>query len=80
MTDEGNTNWGQVLGQAIFCHSQLNFRKSGNENVYHPGLKAILEDEGIAKLFFDCREDCNALKHLYGVNVNGKLMIQYSTV
>lgn len=36
------------------------------------GLRAILEDPRTNKLFYDCRGDCNALKHQYNVEVNGK--------
>jgi len=36
------------------------------------GLKDILEDAQVTKLFYDCREDCNALQHQFGVKVDGK--------
>jgi len=36
------------------------------------GLKDVLEDAGITKLFFDCREDCNILQHGYDVKVQGR--------
>lgn len=34
---------------------------------FSSGLKTVLEAEGVAKLFFDCRGDADALFHLYGV-------------
>jgi len=40
------------------------------------GLKDVLEDARIAKLFFDCREDCNILQHSYGVKVQGRSMLK----
>jgi len=36
------------------------------------GLKGILENAQVTKLFYDCREDCNALQHQYEVTVQGK--------
>ncbi|XP_067947528.1 piRNA biogenesis protein EXD1-like [Watersipora subatra] len=36
---------------------------------FSAGLKDILENSTITKLFYDCREDCNALKHQYNVEV-----------
>eukprot|EP00930_Biecheleria_cincta_P030460 TRINITY_DN21102_c0_g2_i2.p1 TRINITY_DN21102_c0_g2~~TRINITY_DN21102_c0_g2_i2.p1 ORF type:complete len:332 (-),score=69.35 TRINITY_DN21102_c0_g2_i2:115-1110(-) len=33
------------------------------------GLKKLLETEEVAKLFFDVRADCDALHHIFGVNV-----------
>ena len=34
---------------------------------YDGGLRSILEDRSIQKLMFDCREDTDAIKHLYNV-------------
>ena len=39
------------------------------------GLQEILEDDQITKIFFDCREDCNSLKHQYDVHVDGKCTV-----
>jgi len=36
------------------------------------GLRDILEDAQVTKLFYDCRENCNALQHLYEVKVQGE--------
>eukprot|EP00927_Polykrikos_kofoidii_P048131 TRINITY_DN42351_c0_g1_i1.p1 TRINITY_DN42351_c0_g1~~TRINITY_DN42351_c0_g1_i1.p1 ORF type:complete len:298 (-),score=34.34 TRINITY_DN42351_c0_g1_i1:57-917(-) len=40
------------------------------------GLKDLLEAEGIAKLFFDCRGDADALFHLHGVTPRHVLDMQ----
>ena len=44
--------------------------------VYDGGLCSILEDRSIQKLMFDCREDADALKHLYNVRLDGVLDVQ----
>jgi exonuclease 3'-5' domain-containing protein 1 len=44
--------------------------------VYDRGLRSILEDKSIKKLMFDCREDADALKHLYNVRLDGVLDVQ----
>ncbi|XP_067947535.1 uncharacterized protein [Watersipora subatra] len=41
------------------------------EMAFSAGLKDILESSTITKLFYDCREDCNALKYQYNVEVKG---------
>ncbi|XP_067947536.1 piRNA biogenesis protein EXD1-like [Watersipora subatra] len=41
------------------------------EKVFDIGLREILERESCVKLFYDCREDCSALKHQYNVEVKG---------
>jgi exonuclease 3'-5' domain-containing protein 1 len=43
---------------------------------YDGGLCSILEDRSIQKLMFDCREDADALKHLYNVRLDGILDVQ----
>jgi exonuclease 3'-5' domain-containing protein 1 len=43
---------------------------------YDGGLRSILEDRSIQKLMFDCREDADALKHLYNVRLDGVLDVQ----
>jgi exonuclease 3'-5' domain-containing protein 1 len=43
---------------------------------YDRGLRSILEDKSINKLMFDCREDADALKHLYNVRLDGVLDVQ----
>ncbi|CAG2246093.1 EGL [Mytilus edulis] len=43
---------------------------------FDKGLKEILEDDAINKLLFDCREDSDALWHLFDVNLKGVLDIQ----
>jgi exonuclease 3'-5' domain-containing protein 1 len=43
---------------------------------YDRGLRSILEDKSIKKLMFDCREDADALKHLYNVRLDGVLDVQ----
>jgi hypothetical protein len=43
---------------------------------YDGGLRSILEDKSIQKLMFDCREDADALKHLYNVRLDGVLDVQ----
>ena len=49
--------------------------KIGNA-AYDRGLRSILEDKSIKKLMFDCREDADALKHLYNVRLDGVLDVQ----
>ena len=49
--------------------------KIGN-TAYDGGLRFILEDRSIQKLMFDCREDADALKHLYNVRLDGVLDVQ----
>ncbi|KAF6040432.1 EXD1 [Bugula neritina] len=39
--------------------------------IFDQGLRNVLEDARITKLFFDCREDCNILQHGYDVKVQG---------
>ncbi|XP_067947533.1 uncharacterized protein [Watersipora subatra] len=41
------------------------------EKAFSTGLKDILESSTITKLLYDCREDCNALKYQYDVEVKG---------
>ncbi|XP_067947534.1 piRNA biogenesis protein EXD1-like [Watersipora subatra] len=41
------------------------------EKAFSTGLKDILESSTITKLLYDCREDCNALKCQYDVEVKG---------
>ncbi|CAC5423187.1 EXD1 [Mytilus coruscus] len=43
---------------------------------FEKGLKEIFEDDAINKLLFDCREDSDALWHLFDVNLKGVLDIQ----
>ncbi|XP_052082075.1 uncharacterized protein LOC127719809 [Mytilus californianus] len=43
---------------------------------FDKGLKEIFEDDAINKLLFDCREDSDALWHLFDVNLDGVLDIQ----
>ncbi|XP_076085337.1 uncharacterized protein LOC143056137 [Mytilus galloprovincialis] len=43
---------------------------------FDKGLKEILEDDAIKELLFDCREDSDALWHLFDVNLKGVLDIQ----
>ncbi|CAC5423185.1 EXD1 [Mytilus coruscus] len=45
-------------------------------STFDKGLKEIFEDDAINKLLFDCREDSDALWHLYDVNLKGVLDIQ----
>ena len=49
--------------------------KIGN-TAYDGELRSILEDKSIQKLMFDCREDADALKHLYNVRLDGVLDVQ----
>ena len=48
-------------------------------NTFYAGLKDILEDPSITKLFYDCREDCNALQHQYNVYVKGKCIYKLNS-
>ncbi|CAC5377444.1 EXD1 [Mytilus coruscus] len=45
-------------------------------SVFDNGLRTILEDSGIEKLMFDCREDADALFHLYKTKLDGVLDLQ----
>lgn len=44
--------------------------------VFDSGLRGILEDKKIDKLMFDCREDSDALWHLFDVNIDGVVDVQ----
>ena len=46
------------------------------QSVFENGLKEILEDASVEKLMFDCRNDSDALYHLYNVNLAGVLDVQ----
>ncbi|XP_063447945.1 piRNA biogenesis protein EXD1-like [Mytilus trossulus] len=46
------------------------------DSVFDDGLRSILEDSGIEKLMFDCREDADALLHIHKVKLNGVLDVQ----
>ncbi|XP_052072589.1 piRNA biogenesis protein EXD1-like [Mytilus californianus] len=45
-------------------------------SVFDDGLRCILENNSIEKLMFDCREDADALFHLYKVKLDGVLDVQ----
>ncbi|XP_063447956.1 piRNA biogenesis protein EXD1-like [Mytilus trossulus] len=53
----------------------IDILKIGN-SVFDDGLRSILEDSGIEKLMFDCREDADALLHIHKVKLNGVLDVQ----
>ncbi|VDI46491.1 exonuclease 3'-5' domain-containing protein 1 [Mytilus galloprovincialis] len=53
----------------------IDILKIGN-SVFDDGLRTILEDSGIEKLMFDCREDADALLHLHKVKLDGVLDVQ----
>lgn len=53
----------------------IDILKIGN-SVFDDGLRSILEDSGIEKLMFDCREDADALLHIHKVRLNGVLDVQ----
>ncbi|XP_063397486.1 piRNA biogenesis protein EXD1-like [Mytilus trossulus] len=46
------------------------------DSVFDDGLRSILENSGIEKLMFDCREDADALLHIHKVKLNGVLDVQ----
>ncbi|XP_052072720.1 piRNA biogenesis protein EXD1-like [Mytilus californianus] len=53
----------------------IDILKIGN-SVFDDGLRSILEDSGLEKLMFDCREDADALLHLHKVKLDGVLDVQ----
>ena len=43
---------------------------------FDAGLRALLENKEVEKMMFDCRGDADALKHLFGVMLDGVLDVQ----
>lgn len=56
----------QILGEQAFTCAE-----PGTERT----LQAILEDPEIPKVFFDCRNDSDALFNLYNVNMSGNVFL-----
>ena len=50
------------------------------KQVFDAGLKKLLENKSVKKLMFDCRNDADALKHLFGVMLDGVLDVQLMEV
>eukprot|EP00930_Biecheleria_cincta_P019358 TRINITY_DN14796_c0_g1_i1.p1 TRINITY_DN14796_c0_g1~~TRINITY_DN14796_c0_g1_i1.p1 ORF type:complete len:300 (+),score=58.29 TRINITY_DN14796_c0_g1_i1:13-912(+) len=45
-------------------------------SIFGMGLKQLLESESVAKMFYDCRSDADALFHLYGIRMQHVLDMQ----
>jgi exonuclease 3'-5' domain-containing protein 1 len=65
-----------LINIAVSCQVYLIDVLKIGYTAYDGGLCSILEDRSIQKLMFDCREDADALKHLYNVGLDGVLDVQ----
>jgi exonuclease 3'-5' domain-containing protein 1 len=63
------------------CHELFLFDiKSVGKQSFECGLKLLLENPSITKLMFDCRQDADALYHIFGVNIEGLIDVQLMDV
>ena len=65
-----------TAAQELFLFDLTSVGKLG----FECGLQVLLENPSITKLMFDCRQDADALYHIFGVNIEGLIDVQLMDV